>query len=113
MNPIIVESGEQMAHTCRAKKIINLHKSGMADGQSGDIDSAVGKLNMALRELRKIGLEGYQVKIMNNLGILFELRGDKQRAKDHYQAALAMAKHKLGNKAKLYQVVYKNMARVS
>lgn len=102
-----------MAHFCRAKKIINLHKSGMADCQAGDLDSAVGKLRMALSEVKKIGLEGYQVKIMNNLGIVFEMKGDHSRARGHYKAALTIAQRKLGQGAKLYKVVNDNMARVA
>jgi Flp pilus assembly protein TadD len=102
-----------MAHTCKAKKIINLHKSGMADCQAGDLDSAVGKLKMALGEVRKIGLQGYQIKIMNNLGIVFELKGDQRKARGHYKAALVIARRKLGENAKLYQVVNENMARVA
>jgi hypothetical protein len=102
-----------MAHTCRAQRFIRLHRSGMADCQSGDLDEAVVKLSMALLEVQNIGLECYQVKILNNLGIVFELKGNKKKARDHYQTAFSMARHKLGENAKLSQVVCKNLARVS
>lgn len=102
-----------MARTCRAKKIIRLHRSGMADCHSGDFDEAVIKLSMALAEVQGIGLECYQVKIMNNLGLVFELRGNKNKARDHYQTALRMARHRLGDDAVLCQVVGRNLARVS
>ena len=102
-----------MACACRAKRIINLHKSGMADCQSGDLDSAAGKLRQALEELREIGAECYQIKIINNLGIVHELKGDNQMARDHYRTAHGMALAKIGHKAKLSQVVGANLARVS
>ncbi len=106
-----------MAHTCNggcwAKKFINLHKSGMADCQAGDLDSAVVKLQTVLREVRKIGVEGYQIKVLNNLGIVFESMGDMEEARHHYQAALWIARKKLGSKAKLFHVVDSNLARVS
>ena len=85
----------------------------MADCQAGDLDSAVGKLKLALGEVRKIGLDGYQVKIMNNLGIVFEMKGDQRKARGHYKAALAIARHRFGKRARLYQVVNQNMARVA
>jgi tetratricopeptide (TPR) repeat protein len=106
-----------MAHSCkggcRAQKFISLHKSGMADCESGDLDAALLKLQMALQEVRKIGLEGYQVKVLNNLGIVFETMGEKEEARHHYQAALWIARKKLGPRAKLFHVVDNNLARVS
>ena len=102
-----------MAHFCRAKKIINLHRGGMADCQAGMLDSAAFKLKMALTEVRKIGLKCYQVKILYNLGIVFELMGNRQEARKHYQAALGAAGLKLGKETKLYQVVKRNLNRVS
>ena len=102
-----------MAHFCRAKKIVNLHRGGMADCQAGKLDSAVLKLSLALAEVRKIGLACYQVKILNNLGIVFELMGNQQEARDHYQAALGAAGPKLTKETKLYQTVHNNLNRVS
>jgi len=102
-----------MAQACRAKRIINLHRTGMDACQSGDLDGAVGKLRTALREVRKIGLQCYQAKIMNNLGIVFELKGEPLEARDHYQAALEMAQDKLGGNAVLCQVMEENLERVS
>lgn len=102
-----------MAHSCRAKHIINLHRTGMDACQSGDLESAVGKLRTALREVRKIGLECYQAKIMNNLGIVFEMKGEPLEARDHYQAALEMAQNKLGGDAVICQVMEENLDRVS
>lgn len=102
-----------MAQACRAKYIINLHRTGMDACQAGDLEDAVGKLRAALHEVRKIGLECYQAKIMNNLGIVLEMKGEAREAKDHYQAALAMAQDKLGDHAALCQVMAKNLDRVS
>ena len=102
-----------MAQTCRAQKFIKLHRGGMADCQSGDFDEAVVKLNLALVEVRSIGLECYQVKILNNLGIVFEMKGNEEKAKVHYQTAFVMARRKLGDEAKLCRVVGRNLARVS
>jgi len=98
---------------CRAKRIVNLHRSGMAACQSGDLDGALGKLRQALEEVRQIGLECYQVKIMNNLGIVLELKGDNRAAREHYRAAHGMARGKLGPDSRLCQVVGTNLARVS
>lgn len=98
---------------CRAKRIINLHRRGMEECQAGNLEAAVDKLNRALAEVQKIGLECYQVKIINNLGIVFELMGDEQAAKNHYQTAHGMALAKIGGEAKLSQVVGANLARIS
>ena len=102
-----------MAQQCRAKRIINLHRNGMDACRAGDLDGAVGKLRIALQEVRKIGLECYQAKIMNNLGIVLEMKGEPLEARDHYQAALAMAQNKLGGHAVLCQVMEQNLDRVS
>jgi tetratricopeptide (TPR) repeat protein len=102
-----------MPSTCRAKRIITLNRTGMDDCHSGDFDSALEKLTQALKEVRKMGLECYQVKILNNLGIVFELQGNTQKAKDHYQAAHGIALQKLGGDAVLSQVVGRNLVRVS
>ena len=98
---------------CRAKKIINLHRSGMQHCQSGDFEQAVVKLHLALDETRKIGLECYQVKILNNLGIVFELKGDSNQAREHYEQAHGMAVAKIGREAKLSRIVGDNLARVA
>lgn len=102
-----------MAYSCRAKHIINLHRTGMDACLSGDLEGAVGKLRAALREVRKIGLKCYQAKIMNNLGIVLEMKGEALAAKDHYQAALEMARDKLGGNATICQVMEQNLDRVS
>ena len=102
-----------MAHLCRAKRIIDLHRTGMDACQSGDLEGAVGKLRTALTEVRKIGLECYQAKIMNNLGIVLEMKGQALEARDHYRAALEMAQNKLGGNTSLCQVMEKNLNRVS
>lgn len=81
--------------------------------QSGNYDQALGRLRQALEETRKIGLQCYQVKILNNLGIVFELKGDKDQAKDHYQQAHSMAVAKIGHEARLSRVVGGNLARVA
>ncbi len=98
---------------CRAKKIINLHRDGMQYCQSGDFDQAVAKLHLALDETRKIGLECYQVKILNNLGIVFELKGDSNQAREHYAQAHGLAVAKVGREAKLSRIVGGNLARVA
>lgn len=102
-----------MAQACRAKRIINLHRTGMDACQAGDLDGALGKLRAALQEVRKIGLECYQAKIMNNLGIVFEMKGEPGKAKFHYQAALEMVQEKLGGNATLCRVMEQNLDRVS
>lgn len=102
-----------MTHTCRASKFIKLHKSGMADCQAGNLEIAVVKLRLALHEVQKVGLECYQAKILNNLGIVLELMGNHQEAKRHYAAALGLAWRKVGKKATLCRVLGENLARVS
>ena len=104
---------KDMAHSCRAKHIINLHRTGMDACQSGDLDGAVANLQAALQEVRKIGVECYQAKIMNNLGIVLEMQGEQLEARDHYQAALQMAQGKLGGNAAMCQVMEENLDRVS
>lgn len=98
---------------CRAKKIVNLHRSGMAECQTGNLDAAVRKLKQALDEVGKIGLECYRVKILNNLGIVFELKGDTRAARDHYATAHVIALGRIGAESKLCRVIGANLARVS
>lgn len=102
-----------MAKTCRIKRIIRLHKSGMEDCRSGNLDSAAEKLNEALQEVRKIGLECYQARILNNLGIIWELKGQPDRARHHYQAALSMVSQKLDQSAEICKTFEANLGRVS
>jgi hypothetical protein len=102
-----------MAHTCRACKFIKLHKSGMADCQAGNLEAAAAKLKLALHEVQKIGLECYQAKIMNNLGLVFELMDNRRAAENHYKTALALVWGKLGKKTTLCRVLGDNLARVS
>lgn len=97
---------------CRAKQIIDLHRSGMHECQTGNCDVALEKLRLALDETRKIGLECYQVKILNNLGIIFELKGDNIQAKEHYQQAHVMAVKKVGHEARISRIVEGNLARL-
>ncbi|MCB2228584.1 MAG: tetratricopeptide repeat protein [Desulfarculaceae bacterium] len=98
---------------CRAKRIINLHRNGMDACNSGDLEGAVGKLRTALDEVRAIGLECYQAKIMNNLGIVLEMKGEPAQAREHYQAALEMIQGKLGGETVLGRVMAENLDRVS
>ena len=98
---------------CRASGAIKLHKSGMADCQAGNLELALQKLQQALSEIRQIGLQGYQVKILNNIGIVFELMGNKPRARAHYREALGLARVKLSDQAKLSRLVGANLARLS
>ena len=102
-----------MAKTCRAKAFIKLHRRGMADCQSGDFDGAAQKLTAALAQVRRIGLECYQIKILNNLGIVHELKGDRPEARNYYGQALETVRRKLGSHTVLYKTVVANLARVS
>ena len=99
--------------SCKAMTAIRLHRRGMADCQSGDLDSAIDKLKTALAEIREIGLEGYQIKILNNLGVVCELKGDRRQARQYYQSAVAAAGRRLGPRAKLTRIVGANLARVA
>ena len=102
-----------MAKTCRAKAFINLHRRGMDDCQSGDFEGAASKLRAALDEVRQMGLECYQIKILNNLGIVHEMKGDRHEARAYYRKAFETAERRLGGHAALYKTVGANLARVS
>ncbi len=69
-----------------------LNRIGMEACRRGQFDEAKGNLLAALELLQRAGGGCTTIKIHNNLGIVYELRGCPDRAVHHYGTALELMK---------------------
>ena len=77
---------------CAMGSIGRLNRIGMEACRRGQFDEAEGNLLAALELARSGGGGCTTIKIHNNLGIVYELRGHPDRATHHYGTALKLMK---------------------
>ena len=98
---------------CSMGTVGSLNRTGMEACRRGQFDEAEAKLLTALRIVQTRGGNCIEVKIHNNLGIVYELQGHPDKALDHYRNALELMKVKKAVKHPLHSRVIQSLARVS
>ncbi|MEN6439180.1 MAG: tetratricopeptide repeat protein [Syntrophobacter sp.] len=97
---------------CAMSIIGKLNRSGMEACRNGFFKEAECHLLAALDQARLSGSQCTQAKIRNNLGILYELQGLRDRARHHYGSALDLMKSKLSVEHPLYTRLTESLSRV-
>ena len=73
---------------CMSRIISGLNRDGMDLCQMGDFQGAKSLLEDALERARFIGSKCFESKILNNLGIVCELEGNRVMAADCFSQAV-------------------------
>jgi Flp pilus assembly protein TadD len=81
--------------------------------RKGELDEAEDKLLAALRLTKNKPGGCTEIKVLTNLGIVYELRGEKQKALLHYESARQLVAAKNALKHPLYFRLTDNITRVS
>ena len=90
-----------------------LNKTGMEACRKGRFDDAEAMLLTALRLVETRGANCTQAKIRNNLGIVCELQGHREKALDHYRTALELMKGKTTSSHPLHIRITEGLARLA
>lgn len=94
------------------KIISNLNKTGMEACNGGRLVEAEANLRAALDEVRMLGSKCYEAKILNNLGIVYEVWGCADAARSHYEEAMKLVEEKIGRNNRLYEILMTAVGRV-
>ncbi len=90
-----------------------LNRIGMEACRRGNFQEAEHHLLRALEQVLSAGSLCHQAKVHNNLGILYELRADHEKAHHHYNSALTIMREKLSTDHPLYSRMMQSLTRVS
>ncbi len=98
---------------CAMSSIGKLNRAGMEACRKGRFDEAETSLLAALDQALDKGSTCMEAKIRNNLGILYELRGVREKARIHYGSALHLMRTKLSSSHPLAGRLERSMNRVA
>jgi tetratricopeptide (TPR) repeat protein len=90
-----------------------LNRTGMEACRTGRLDEAEASLLAALRLVQTRGSNCTAAKIHNNLGIVYELQGRREKALHHYSDALELMKAKGAVSHPLHLRITRGLARVA
>ncbi len=90
-----------------------LNRAGMEACRKGLFEDAESCLLAALDQARIRGSACTEAKIHNNLGILYELQGIREKARFNYGNALSLMKTKLSPEHPLHARLAQSLVRVS
>lgn len=98
---------------CAMSVIGKLNRRGMEACRKGLFTEAETDLLAALEQSLIAGSRCMEAKIQNNLGILYELNGKRDRARLHYGKALQLMRTGLSPVHPLHGRLVQSLARVS
>ena len=101
---------ETLALRKRLRLIGGLNRAGMASGNNGDFDAAVGNLNDALTLAEQLDKQCLVGKLLNNLGIIYTQSGSWDRAMLSYGRAMNLVSTHHGTNNVLYKTIQKNIS---
>ncbi len=110
--PNRIYSGEQTSPTIlreQLKRIGSLSRQGMDAGNKGDFETAFSNMDKALTHARNLNKKCLEAKILNNLGILYTLRGNWDEALLYYDKSMNIVVESYGVENFLYKTLQKNI----
>jgi len=97
---------------CARGNLGRLNRNGMEACRKGQFKDAELQLLTALELARTQGIKCTEIKIHNNLGIVYELQGHPEKALHHYRNALDLVKEKAAANHPLSIRITQSLARV-
>lgn len=94
---------------CIASEIGALNRRGMKALENGDTANAEFLLTQALRHASARGLEGFLIKIHNNLGLVLMTNGSARSARSHFEKALTLLEKRHGSGTRLHNVITRHI----
>lgn len=88
---------------CRAKTLSRFNRQGMSACQAGNLEEAASLLAQGVALARECGVDMYEAKLRNNLGLVFTLMRRTQDADQEFDAALGLVDSRLGRENALYR----------
>ncbi len=88
---------------CKAKALTRYNRQGMSACQAGNLEEAAGLLGQGVALAKKCGVNMYEAKLRNNLGLVFTLMQRPQDADREFGEALRLVDSKLGRENSLYR----------
>jgi tetratricopeptide (TPR) repeat protein len=79
----------------------------------GEYELAMGYLGDAAREASKRGAIMNEARIRNNLGLVFLVMGNNEKARKHFAFALEVIDHRIGRDNSLFQAVHSNALKAA
>ncbi|MEM5787643.1 MAG: tetratricopeptide repeat protein [Syntrophobacteraceae bacterium] len=98
---------------CAMSIIGKLNRNGMEACRKGLFEEAESFLLAALDQARVTRSVCTEAKIRNNLGIIYESQGIREKAFHHYGMALSLMRTKLSTNHPLHGRLERSMTRVS
>jgi len=98
---------------CSMGTVGRLNRTGMEACRKGEFDEAEESLLLALRLVQTKGGNCTEAKIQNNLGIVYELKGQNDKAVHHYRNALDIMRAKTALSHPLHGRIVQGLARLS
>lgn len=94
------------------KLIGSLNRAGMAAGNNGDFDSALGNIKDALAFARQLDKDCLVAKLLNNRGIIFTQKGAWDAALLSYEESMTIVIDLYGTRNCLYKTLQKNISNL-
>lgn len=91
------------------KDIGFLNRTAMAAGNAGKFDAAFKNINQALELTRKLNKECLVAKLLNNLGNLYTMSGEWDKALLAYEQSMSIVTEHYGTDNILYKTLQKNL----
>lgn len=91
------------------KQIGNLSRAGMEAGNAGDFDRAFFNLEEALSLSRELDKKCLEAKLLNNLGTLYTMDGNWEKALISYDRSMTLVTRHYGTRNILYKTLQKNI----
>ena len=88
---------------CRAKLLSGYNRRGMSACQAGNLTEAAALLEEGVALAGKCGVDMYEAKLRNNLGLVLTLTGRAQDADRQFGEALRLVDQRLGRENALYR----------
>jgi Flp pilus assembly protein TadD len=95
---------------CAASAIGRLNKTGMAACEQGRYDEAAALLGQAVVIAGSLGLDMFEAKLRNNLGLVMHLKGDPAGAVDNFTRARTGVAARIGTDNPLHASIERNLA---
>lgn len=88
----------------------SLSRTGMEAGNNGDFKTAFMVMDDALSYARDLDKKCLEAKLLNNLGLLYTMKGQWDRALLTYDQSMGLVTEHYGRDNILYRTLQKNMA---
>ena len=98
---------------CRAKALTRYNRQGMSACQAGNLEEAVSLLGQGVALARKCGVDMYEAKLRNNLGLVLTLMRRTGEADREFGEALRLVDTRLGRENPLYRRIEGQRAQVT